>query len=148
MDNGESEIDDKKFFFAQDGKTNAKNELIATIDALLNETRFDDNSTACRFPARKAWLKEKLNITDFPNVECKEYDKILKRLNPKSATLVFPAAHINSPASMFGHTFLRINSAYNSKLLSYAINYAANADPSKEKCNCICYERIIWWLLR
>ncbi len=33
---------------------------------------------------------------------------------------------------MFGHTFLRINSAYNSKLLSYAVNYAADADPSKE----------------
>lgn len=33
---------------------------------------------------------------------------------------------------MFGHTFLRINSAYNSKLLAYALNYAADADPSKE----------------
>ena len=33
---------------------------------------------------------------------------------------------------MFGHTFLRINSAYKSRLLSYAINYAADADPDKE----------------
>ena len=33
---------------------------------------------------------------------------------------------------MFGHTFLRINSKYNSKLLAYAINYAADADPDKE----------------
>ncbi len=131
-DSGVSEIDDSKFFFATDGKTNAKSELNATIDALLNESRFDDNSTACRFPARKAWLKEQLNINDFPEVECVEYDNIIKRLNPKSATLVFPAAHINSPASMFGHTFLRINSAYKSRLLSYAINYAANADPDKE----------------
>lgn len=56
----------------------------------------------------------------------------MKKLQPSSATLVFPAAHINSPASMFGHTFLRINSKYNSKLLSYAVNYAADADPSKE----------------
>lgn len=57
---------------------------------------------------------------------------MLERLNPKSVTLVFPSAHINSPASMFGHTFLRINSAYDSKLLSYAVNYAADADPDKE----------------
>lgn len=57
---------------------------------------------------------------------------MLQRLNPKSVTLVFPSAHINSPASMFGHTFLRINSAYDSKLLSYAVNYAADADPDKE----------------
>lgn len=129
---GISEIDDKKFFFAKDGKINAKNELEATIDAFFNEDRLDDNSSACRFPARKRWLKEKLNIEDFPEAECKEYDSIIKRLNPKSVTLVFPSAHINSPASMFGHTFLRINSAYNSKLLSYAVNYAADADPSKE----------------
>ena len=129
MNDAVSEIDDAKFFFSPHGKTDASSELNATIDAFFNETRFDDNSSACRFPARKAWLKEKLEIDNFPPVECKEFDTILKRLNPKSATLVFPAAHINSPASMFGHTFIRINSGYNSKLLSFAFNYAANANP-------------------
>ena len=131
-DNDESEIDDSNFFLSKDGKTNPKSELYATIDALINETYFDDNSTACKFPARKQWLKEKLNIEIFPKVECSQYDIVLKKLQPTSTTLVFPAAHINSPASMFGHTFLRINSHYKSKLLSYAINYAADADPSKE----------------
>jgi len=132
MVDGKSEIDDSHFFFAPNGKTNAKAELNATIEALLHEKRFDDNSSACRFPARKEWLKNELNITEFPDVECIEYDKIVSRLSPKSATLVFPSAHINSPASMFGHTFIRINSKYKSKLLAYAINYAADADPSKE----------------
>ena len=132
MNNEVSEIDDNRFFLSKEGKTNAKDELDATLEALFNEKTFDDNSTACRFPARKSWLKEKLDIKNFPEVSCKEYDKILKRLNPKSATLVFPSAHINSPASMFGHTFLRINSAYKSKLLSYAINYAADANPDTE----------------
>jgi len=132
MVDGESEIDDVNFFFSDDGKTNAKNELHATLEALLNETRFDDNSSACKFPARKEWLKKELNITKLPKVVCSDYDNIISRLSPKSATLVFPSAHINSPASMFGHTFLRINSKYNSKLLAYAINYAAAADPSKE----------------
>jgi len=129
--NNVSEIDDSTFFLATDGKTNPKNELHATLDALFNEERLDDNSTACRFPARKAWLKEQLGIDDFVAVHCDEYDTTLKRLSPKSATLVFPAAHINSPASMFGHTFLRINSAYESRLLSYAINYAADANPDE-----------------
>ena len=132
MVDGKSEIDDANFFFAPDGKSNAKSELNATIEALFNETSFDDNASGCRFPARKEWLKQKLNITDFPSIECREYEKILQRLSPTSATLVFPSAHINSPASMFGHTFLRINSKYNSKLLAYAVNYAADADPSKE----------------
>ena len=127
-----SEIDNSRFFFAKDGKTDAAAELNATLDAFFNETRFDDNASACRFPARKAWLQEQLSITDFPEVHCDEYEKTIERLAPTSATLVFPAAHINSPASMFGHTFLRINSKYNSKLLAYAINYAADADQNKE----------------
>ena len=132
MVDGKSEIDNPDFFFAPNGKEDADAELNATIEALLNENIFDDNASSCRFPARKAWLEEKLQIKEFPKVECKEYEATLERLAPKSVTLVFPAAHINSPASMFGHTFLRINSHYNSKLLAYAINYAANADPDKE----------------
>ena len=132
MDNGTSEIDDPRFFLAKDGKTNAKNELDATIEALLHETKLDDNATACLFPARKTWLKEQLNIKHFPKVTCKEYTKVFNRIDPKSATIVFPAAHINSPASMFGHTFLRINSSYDSKLLSYAVNYAANTNADTE----------------
>lgn len=127
-----SQIDDERFFLSKDGKVDAKSELHATIDALLNEAVFDDNATACRFPARAAWLKEELVGISFAEVTCSEYDKVLSRLNPKSVTLVFPSAHINSPASMFGHTFLRINSEYDSKLLSYAVNYAADANPDKE----------------
>ena len=131
MVGGESEIDDAQFFLAPDGKTDAKHELDATLTALLNEKSFDDNSTACKFPARKAWLREKLQIDDFVEVTCKKYDETVQKLNPKSVTLVYPSAHINSITSMFGHTFLRINSGYNSRLLSYAINYAAEIESKK-----------------
>ncbi len=132
MDGEQSEIDDPSFFLAHDGRNSPKAELIATIHALYNESSLDDNATACRYPARKHWLQEELHLKDLPHVECTEYDAIIKRVDPQSATLVFPSAHINSPASMFGHTFVRINSSYRSRLLAYAINYAADADPSKE----------------
>jgi len=132
MDNNVSEIDDPNFFFADDGATNPQHELQATLDAFFSDEKRDDNSSICRFPARYAWLQKELNATDFPSAVCSEYDKIFDRVDPKSTTLVFPAAHINSPASMFGHTFLRINSSYHSKLLSYAVNYAANANADTE----------------
>ena len=132
MDNSVSEIDDTRFFFANDGKSNPRSELKSTLHSILNETNFDDNATACLFPARTRWLKKQLNIQNLPQVTCTEYQKVLKRLDPTSITMVFPSAHINSPASMFGHTFLRINSSYNSKLLSYAINYAADANTDTE----------------
>lgn len=132
MVDNESEIDDENFFLSPTGKTDPKSELEATITALLGETHFDDNATACRFPARKAWLEERLEMKDLPSVTCKKYDLIVERLAPQSVTLVFPAAHINSPASMFGHTFLRINSKYKSSLLAYAINYSALASAKTE----------------
>ena len=40
--------------------------------------------------------------------------------------LVFPVGHINSPASMFGHTLIRIDGSSRSNLISYAANYSAN----------------------
>ena len=127
-----SEIDSPTFFLAKNGKTNPKNELVQTLKYLLTEKDISDTSIACRFPARKAWLEKKLNIKNFPRTNCEKYTKWIQELDPTSVSLVFPSAHINSPASMFGHTFLRINSSYNSKLLSYAINYAASVDKDKE----------------
>ena len=132
MPKEESEIDDPAFFLAPDGKENAAAELNATIQALYNETRLDDNATGCRFPARRFWLQETLQLQGLPELHCEAYDTLVKKMDPQSVTLVFSSAHINSPASMFGHTFLRIDSSYQSKMLSYAINYAAGANPDQE----------------
>ena len=118
-------VDDPKFFLASGGKRDPGAELSATIDAIF------DNSLSpparCRFPARYEWLKETLPIDParLPAPECSELDNTLRAINPKSASLIFASGHMNAPASMFGHTFLRLDSAYESALLSYAVNYAA-----------------------
>ena len=132
MNGSKSEIDDPRFFFAENGKTDPKAELYATIEALYDTTYLDDNATQCRFPARTMWLRDTLQLKNLPRVTCKAYSELVKKVDPQSVTLVFADAHINSPASMFGHTFLRIDSAFHSKLLAHAINYSANADPKKE----------------
>jgi hypothetical protein len=121
---GESEIDDDAFFMAPDGKYNLGGELNATIRHLNDDVNRSDESLFCRFPARRAWLEKELRIS-FGEGECRQYEALLTKMDPKKVTLVFPSAHINSPASMFGHTFLRIDSSMESKLMSYAINYAA-----------------------
>ena len=99
---------------------------------MYNEVTFDDNSTACKYPARKAWLQKELLLDNLPSVTCKAYDTLIEKINPQSVSMIFADAHINSPASMFGHTFLRIDSSHESKLLSHAINYSANADQKTE----------------
>lgn len=123
----ESEIDDDDFFLALDGKSDLSRELDTTIQRLNDDTNRSNESAFCRFPARRAWLEKELNIS-FGEGGCFEYNTLLEKMDPQKVTLVFPSAHINSPASMFGHTFLRIDSSMESKLMSYAINYAAQTD--------------------
>ena len=122
-------VDDPNFFLAPGGKRDPGAELSATLDAMF------DNSLSppahCRFPARYEWLKETLPIDParLPAPECSELDNTLRAINPKSASLIFASGHMNAPASMFGHTFLRLDRAYESPLLSYAVNYAATINP-------------------
>lgn len=91
-----------------------------------------DYHALCRFPARVAFLKKHLPLENLPSLPCKEYNDMLNYMLPTKATIVFPAAHINSPASMFGHTFLLLDSAFDSRLLAFAINYQADADQELE----------------
>ena len=120
-------IDDPKFFLAPDGKTNPSSELEATLLGFFRDDLSGDAAVACRFPARTAWLQTRLGIGSerLPKSSCKQLDEALAAADPKRTVLVFPSAHINSPASMFGHTLLRIDNSYQSELLSYSVSYAA-----------------------
>lgn len=126
-----SKIDDKKFFLSPHGRTDPQAELEATLRSFFLADSKDGQSSICRFPARYAWLTEHLNIdrAQLPAASCSERDKSLGAIDAKSAVLVFPVGHINSPASMFGHTLIRIDGSSKSNLISYAVNYsAANTD--------------------
>ena len=105
-----------------------KKELEATIKALKKNT----DETFCKFPARSQWILEKLPKlkADIGEYSCKSIDNIIKEYNPTNISLIFPTAHINSPASMYGHTFLRVDNDKKTPLLSQAINYAAQTDES------------------
>lgn len=123
-------VDDPSFFLAPDGMFDPKSELEATIEALFGSEARETYSGACRFIARYAWLREKLGLEDRkpPEEACPEFRAVMEDLRPRAATLIFPTAYINSPASMFGHTLLRIETPYTSKLVSQAVNYAASTD--------------------
>ena len=120
-------IDDPAFFLAHDGKTSPASELEATLRGFFQDQKADEEHPRCRFVARYHWLKQKLSIDEkkLPPVSCDAWKEALARVDPRSAVLVFPAAHMNSPSSMFGHTLLRIDSSLESKLVSHAVNYAA-----------------------
>ncbi|MBI5587604.1 MAG: DUF4105 domain-containing protein [Deltaproteobacteria bacterium] len=123
-------IDDPVFFTSKDGKTDPRKEMEETVRSFFRTDVSGDAHPQCRFIGRFEWLSRELNIKKelLPQEDCKGYKELVDVLKPASAVLVFPVSHMNSPASMFGHTFLRIDSPSESKLFSYAVNYSASTD--------------------
>lgn len=124
-----SQADDPDFFLSDAGKTSPKAELEATIQAIQQPGGGDDHAR-CRFPARDAWLRARLGMTREP-ANCPAYQQWSETLNTESVTLVFAASYLNSPSSMFGHTFLRLDPPQEDEqtnlLLANTISYAADA---------------------
>ncbi|RON83715.1 Lnb N-terminal periplasmic domain-containing protein [Pseudomonas fluorescens] len=129
-----SYVSDRKFFLAPDGNEHPDHELAATVQALYAPASLGEQHAQCVYPARTRWLKTQLNLSDLPAPDCAEFKKWFKDVSPHSAVMIFPAAYLNSPSSMFGHTLLRIDQADvqsdKTSLLSYAINFGAYIEGS------------------
>lgn len=127
-----SEADDPRFFFHPQGHVEPAAELDATLRALLRpHAGTVDDHPACRFPARRLFLDQALGIGPQPP-ECPALAAWLGHINATAATLVFADASFGDPASMYGHTLLRLDRDDNTDtaLLATAVNYAATPDTS------------------
>jgi hypothetical protein len=123
-----SDADRPAFFLAPNGKHSPGDELAAALDALRSNraTEF-----ACRFPARYEWLVRRFGL--FPDtqpdsawmVRCPELQAWYARFPGTQISINFASSYMESPSSMFGHTFLKIYQDSNRSLLSPTINYAA-----------------------
>ena len=128
--------DDDDFFLNENGKTDPAAELESTLISFFQSEPSGDESTQCRFPARYSWLKKSLGIdtSRLPQPHCKTLEIWLRNLSVDGVTLVFPVAYLNNPASMFGHTFLRLDS-YSERsatdLLAWTVNFAARTEENQ-----------------
>ncbi|WP_373081132.1 DUF4105 domain-containing protein [Zhongshania sp.] len=129
-ENERSYIDDPRFFLAKDGARNRSAELGATLAAFTQTPE----TTACRFPARYQWLKKQGLLPDKLLANCDDYQQWRKQIDIDRIVLVLAASYLNSPSSMYGHTFLRLDPAgarSESAFLSYALNFAASIPPGE-----------------
>jgi hypothetical protein len=132
----ESQEDGPAFFNSPTGKTDPEAELSATLKNFFTppeSLKPGQEHPQCNFPARYKWLKVRLSFDParLPEQRCERLESWLKDLNPDKVTLVFASHYMNNPASMFGHTLLRIDKKREGpqqKLLDYGVNYAATAD--------------------
>lgn len=126
-----SYVDDARFFFSKNGKTDPQAELEETLAAFYRQDLKGDSHALCRFPARFNWLKNHLAIPpgSLPDIVCNKYNEWRQMIKATQATLIFPAYYLNSPSSMFGHTLLRLDNPKGntgSEWLSFAVNFGAN----------------------
>lgn len=126
-----SQNDSPNFFLAENGKSSLSAELKTDLQQFLVTDLADNQSAQCKFPARYNWIKKQLPELNFVDQSCSELDEWRAQLSAEYLTLVFPASHINSPSSMYGHTFIRLDKkdVTSNKLLAYSVNFAANANP-------------------
>ena len=113
-ENNKSIINNQEFFLSKDGKTDLEDELVQTIQYFQ-----DDSKYICKYPARYKWLNSKLDL-NITNKNCHELDDFLKPAF-KNISIVFTTERYNSPASVFGHTFIKLES----NTIPYVIDYTA-----------------------
>ncbi|PJZ46772.1 DUF4105 domain-containing protein [Leptospira brenneri] len=127
----ESEVDNKRYFLSESGKYNPEKELIATLHSFFTDEPILDGllHPQCSYPERYHWLKEKLNFDSgrLAEVKCPRFEVWKDSLNPDSLSVIFSSYYMQAPASMFGHTLIKLNNKVNenAELLDYGVNYAA-----------------------
>ena len=132
-----SQADGQDFFADDHGNASPRKELDATIRAMFappvvpTESDPDAQHPQCRWRARYQWIHDVLDVDDarLPPVACPRYDEWRSRLDVDSVTLIYADAYLGNPASMFGHTFLRLNrnlgGVEGSSLVSNTVEFAA-----------------------
>lgn len=132
----ESEADDPGFFLSPEGKHDPRAELEATLARFFSDELVgrSQQPARCAFIARYHWLDERLGFDRerLPPERCERFENWYAELNPDAITLIFAAAFMNNPASMFGHTLLRVDQkgqTEQTRILAYTINYAADVPP-------------------
>ena len=135
-------VDDPRFFLSPLGKTNPKEELIATWRSFINPQNLNDldSHPQCVFPARKRWILRQLNLSphDLPTVSCPRLDTYLGLSNYHGASIVFSNYFLGNPGSMFGHTFLTFHTSrktgessdFKSNMFADVLNFSAMIDNS------------------
>ncbi|MCF7870362.1 MAG: DUF4105 domain-containing protein, partial [Candidatus Omnitrophica bacterium] len=112
---GRSLILDKDFFLSDKGQTDPQAELKATIEAYFTQEHTikresGDTNIVCIFPARYAWLNEKLDLPDYrcDEVLCPALSQWARLNQIEEISVIYVSAYLGNPASSFGHALLNL----------------------------------------
>lgn len=127
-DNEKSVINkESNFFLSSDGFKNPQAEYLATLKAITENIKQQDNHAICKYPARFDYILHSLNLKkqDFNLPICKDYQEYRKKVPIDSVSVVFAAESNRSPSSMMGHAFLKLQGTNEKGLKEHSFSYFA-----------------------
>jgi len=133
--NNASAIAAREFFFSPEGRFNPQLEFKAAIKAFYDHRQIygiQKTYAACAFPARQKILEKSLKIK-FPEYPCDDMKQWVQQINADRVSIVFAGSYRGNPASIMGHTFIRLyhhSERDGNPLLSYAVGFMAHPDPA------------------
>lgn len=115
-------VENDDFYVAENGRNNPLAELNAEIEDFATE-----KGKKCEFPARFEFLK-KYNLIKGSLDNCEDYQQFMKDVKPNGITVLFTNAYMNNPASLFGHTLIRIDTKRKgTQMLAHGSNFGADS---------------------
>ena len=135
-----SRVDDPSFFLAKEGKRDPRAELEATIRAAYDEGIAEQSKQPkqCRWVARYQYLSRSMKALgfDYPTPYCEGFERWKSGLARDHVSMVFASIYLNSPASMYGHIFMRFDGAkmgefnrLNDATVGYTVNSNGDFGP-------------------
>jgi hypothetical protein len=122
------------FFLNSIGSKNSLAELQTTYQQMFEAATPIQSRIQCRFLARRDFFFRQDPSLKAKAQSCRFSEEWLRRLNATRISLIFASGYMNSAASSFGHTFLKLQSPQNvggQELLDYGINFAARTQDTQ-----------------
>ena len=117
------------FFLSLEGRFNPQAELTATLSAYFQTDNIDDSHPRCSFPARYYWLSHQLELPGYQlRGQCANLEEWGLFEQTDSISLLMVSGYLGNPASTFGHSLLKLNTANSqgaSSLFEPTVNFGA-----------------------
>lgn len=130
-----SRVDDPSFFLSKESKRDPQAELEATIRAAYDADMSlpSGQPKQCRWVARYQYLNRSMKALgfDYPAPRCVGFERWKSSLARDHVSMVFASIYLNSPASMYGHIFMRFDSAKTgefNRLNDATVGYTVSSD--------------------
>ena len=100
----------------------------AELHAMLSMLNSEGQLAACRFPARTLWLQTQLQLPNLDTEQCPEIKEFVSKAPFETLELVFADESVIQPASILGHSFLKLSGDRQGQHYQHAVSFYTQAD--------------------